>query len=230
VPTPAAARAADTLQDTPARAEAVQPANLTRRGRARDVDVQREFETVEQPRTDKRGHTGRRMFAAVVVAALIALALRLFVVAPYYIPSASMEQTLHGCTGCNNDHVLVDKLSYKLHAVHRGDVVVFHRPASWSVSEKLLIKRVVGLPGDRLTEEGGVVYVNGLALVEPYVDKSCSGTAGLRPYTVPDNQVFVMGDNRCDSQDSRAFGSVNESAIIGRAFIIIWPLGRIHWI
>jgi len=81
-----------------------------------------------------------------------------------------------------------------------------------------------------LTTQEGTVYVNGLALLEPYVDKSCTGTAGLTRTTVPAKQVFVMGDNRCDSEDSRVFGPVKESAIVGRAFVIIWPFGRIHWI
>ncbi len=101
----------------------------------------------------------------VVCAAIAALLLRTFVVAPYFIPSASMEPTLHGCAGCNNDHVLVNKLSYRLHGIHRGDVVVFKRPRTWNVTDKVLIKRVIGLPGDVLTTRNGIVYVDGLQLV-----------------------------------------------------------------
>ena len=167
----------------------------------------------------------------IVLAAAAAFCLRTFVIAPYYIPSASMETTLHGCPGCNNDHVLVDKLAYHLHGVHRGDVVVFHRPSTWQVSESLLIKRVIALPGDVISAQGGVVAINGRALVEPYVNKAClTGTTGLSSLTIPAGEVFVMGDNRCDSEDSRAFGPVPTSAIVGRAFIIVWPLNRVHWL
>jgi signal peptidase I len=169
----------------------------------------------------------------VVVATTAALLLRAFVVAPYFIPSASMEPTLHGCSGCNNDRVLVNKLSYRIHSIHRGDVVVFHRPKTWQVSDKVLIKRVIGLPGEVLTTRKGIVYVDGLELAEPYLDRHCpSGTVGLpaKSVTVPPDTAFVMGDNRCDSSDSRRFGAIPESSVIGRAFVTIWPFGRMHWL
>jgi signal peptidase I len=173
---------------------------------------------------------------AVLVAALL---VRTFVAAPYYIPSASMEPTLHGCQGCNDDHVLVNKLSYKLHGVHRGDVIVFDRPRTWQVDESHLVKRVIGLPGDVLTVRNDQLYVNGLQLQEPYLNSQCGPLTSLgespnknttRYGPVPKGEVFVMGDNRCDSSDSRAFGPVPESDIVGRAFIIVWPLGRLHWL
>lgn len=172
----------------------------------------------------------------VVVAALL---LRTLVVAPFYIPSASMEPTLHGCTSCNDDHVLVDKVAYDLHGVHRGDVVVFDRPPTWPVHEAHLIKRVIGLPGDVLTVRHGQLYVNGRELVEPYLAPDCGpltslgegpATARDRYGPVPAGEVFVMGDNRCDSADSRAFGPVPESDIVGRAFVIVWPLSRLHYL
>ena len=183
--------------------------------------------------------TGVRLSVVLAIIAAAVIALRLFVVAPYYIPSASMEPTLHGCPGCNNDHVLVDKLSYRMHAIHRGDVVVFNRPRTWAVSEKVLIKRVVGLPGDTLSVRNGHLLVNGLVLNEPYVNPACPamsslGEAPQKPTTViatiPPDTVFVMGDNRCDSTDSRAFGVVPASTVIGRAFLIIWPFGRLHFL
>jgi signal peptidase I len=198
--------------------------------RARDAASRKR---APSPRTAGRPpSTGWLRFAVVLfVAVLVAIGLRSFVVAPYFIPSASMETTLHGCDKCNNDHVLVNKLAYHLHSIHRGDVVVFHRPSTWSVTESLLIKRVIGLPGDRITATQGVVFVNGGSLIEPYIDKACTkGTTDLTPFTVPKGDVFVMGDNRCDSEDSRNFGPVPESKIVGRAFVIIWPLGRVHWL
>lgn len=177
----------------------------------------------------------RELGRIVVVIAIAAAAvlLRTFVAGSYYVPSASMEPTVHGCTGCNNDHVLVDKLSYRMHHIHRGDVVVFNRPESWLVTDKVLIKRVIGLPGDKLTDRKGTVYVNGLELEEPYLNSACKGgTDGLpaKSVTVPDGHAFVMGDNRCDSSDRRRFGPNADSSVIGRAFVIIWPWDRIHWL
>jgi signal peptidase I len=171
----------------------------------------------------------------VVIAAIAATLLRIFVVQPYYIPSESMEPTLHGCTGCTDDHILVDKISYRAGSVHQLDVVVFHRPANAHTTEKVLVKRVIGLPGDTVQLRNGRVYVNGLLLDESYVDKNCGSRPtqplnGTTSWKVPGDDVFVMGDNRCDSYDSRAFGPIPESLIIGRAFAIIWPLNRIQLI
>jgi signal peptidase I len=174
-----------------------------------------------------------RTLVVVVIAAVAAMLLRAFVVQPYYIPSASMEPTLHGCPGCNDDHVLVDKISYRAHDVRSGDIVVFHRPPNAvGIPEKVLIKRVIALPGDVVELKRGKVYVNGLVLDEPYLNKAC-GTNATIPLTdttrwkIPGNDVFVMGDNRCHSDDSRMFGPISRSSIIGRAFAIIWPVNRI---
>ena len=178
------------------------------------------------------GHPWRAFAIVLVLVVLGALGLRAYVISPYFIPTGSMEQTLHGCTGCNNDHVLVNRLSYHLHPVRRGDVVVFHRPTTWHTAEKLLIKRVIGLPGDTLTTVNGVVYVNGQELVEPYLNSECAApvTTSLPRTVVPPHMVFVMGDNRCNSDDSRFFGPVPTSTIVGRAFIVIWPLKRLRWL
>ncbi len=170
------------------------------------------------------------IFAAVAVAAVVLL--RVFVVAPYYIPSASMEPTLHGCSSCDDDHVLVERVSYHLHDPRRGDVVVFSRPPSVSVPEKVLIKRVIAIGGDTVTLRNGRVVRNGTPLQEDYVNKACGAHPtrpldGRKHWIVPDGDVFVMGDNRCDSIDSRAFGPVPVSSITGRAWLIFWPLGRL---
>jgi signal peptidase I len=172
-------------------------------------------------------------FVWLVIAALAALLLRSYVIQPYYIPSESMEPTLHGCTGCSDDHVLVDKISYRLHDVRSGDIVVFHKPKGDPSPEKVLIKRVVALPGDTLQLKQGHVYVNGLLLPESYVNKKC-GPEPTQPltsttrWTIPEGDVFVMGDNRCHSDDSRVFGPIRTSSIVGRAFAIVWPLDRIQ--
>jgi signal peptidase I len=171
-----------------------------------------------------------RLLVLVVVAALLAFGLRAFVVEPFWIPSESMEPTLHGCAGCNNDRLLVDKLSYKLHAVHRGDVVVFHRPPGVEAPESVLIKRIIGLPGEKISGHNGEVWIGDRPLEESYVNPACHGTTDFEPLTVPSGRYFVMGDNRCNSSDSRVFGPIPRSSIIGRAFLIIWPVGRIHWL
>jgi signal peptidase I len=191
-------------------------------------------DTPEDRRRPGRSERGFRLVIRltllITVAGVLALALRTFVVEPFWIPSESMEQTLHGCTGCNDDRLLVDKLSYRLHPVHRGDVVVFKRPPSVNAAERVLIKRVIGLPGEKVSGRDGKVWIGNRVLDEPYVNGVCKGTQDFAAVTVPAGDVFVMGDNRCDSTDSRVFGPIRKSSIIGRAFLIIWPLGRIHWL
>jgi signal peptidase I len=184
----------------------------------------------------KAARSAFRTLVVVAIAVAAALLLRAFVVEPYYVPSQSMEPTLHGCQGCNDDHVLVEKLSYLFHDPQPGDIVVFNRPSTWKVPDNVLIKRVIGVPGDDIRLQGGKVYRNGSRLDEPYVNQKCrhgtlprNGSSKRKVYPpVPNGEVFVMGDNRCDSEDSRYFGVVPQSKIIGRAFLIIWPVGRIH--
>ena len=176
-----------------------------------------------------------RTGVTLLIAALAAVLLRVFIVQPYYIPSASMEPTLHGCPGCNDDHVLVDKISYDVHGVRVGDIVVFHKPENAQVPEDVLIKRVIALGGDRISMRHGRVYINGGLLPESYLNKdhSCYASDPAETFaarTVPAGDVFVMGDNRCNSEDSREFGPIKTSSIIGRAFMIIWPLNRIRFL
>jgi signal peptidase I len=171
-----------------------------------------------------------RLVIVLAAASAFAFGLRAWVVQPFWIPSQSMEPTLHGCPGCDPDRLLVDKLSYHLHGVRRGDVVVFARPPSLQSADADLVKRVIGLPGESVQAMNGTVFVDGHALTEPYVAKACDGTRNFGPTKVPAGDVFVMGDNRCDSSDSRVFGPIATSTIIGRAFVIVWPLPRIHWL
>jgi len=163
--------------------------------------------------------------AVVGGALLVALVIRAFFLAAFYIPSESMVPTLE-----KGDRVLVNKLSYKLHDVHRGDVVVFERPPNEPDNGiKDLIKRVVALPGETVEVRDCKVLINGNPLDEPYV-KDWSRTCTFAPKIVGDNQVFVMGDNRDDSQDSRFFGSISQNLIVGRAFIVVWPLTHLGWL
>lgn len=164
-------------------------------------------------------------WAVVLVGAvLVALVLRAALFQAFWIPSESMETTL-----LINDRVLVNKLSYKLHDVHRGDVVVFVRRDDEPGEYRDLIKRVIGLPGDTVESRDNVVYVNGAKMVEPYLDPGIT-TSNFGPVVVPEDQVFVMGDNRNESYDSRNFGTIEEDRIVGRAFVLFWPVNRVSWL
>jgi signal peptidase I len=154
--------------------------------------------------------------AAVVVAIL----LRTFVFQAFFIPSESMETTLF-----ENDRILVNKVSYRLHDVNRGDVVVFRRPDDQPGEIRDLIKRVIGLPGETVEGRDSTIYINEQLLVEPYLDGNRFGDFG--PITVPEDELFMMGDNRDQSLDSRRFGTIGEERIIGRAFFLFWPVDRV---
>jgi len=176
----------------------------------------------------RRRRTRRRLLEwpfLVVFALLSAFVIRTFAVQTFYIPSGSMHDTL-----VEGDRVLVNKLSYRLHALHRGDVVVFRRPPNFPVEDDDLIKRVVGLPGETVQAYGGQVFVNNRPLAEPYVDPICHGTESFQPVRVPTGHLWMMGDNRCDSSDSRVFGPIDQSLVVGRAFVLVWPPGRIAWL
>ena len=158
-------------------------------------------------------------------AVLVAIVIRTFVLQAFYIPSASMDPTLK-----IDDKVLVNKLSYKFHDIHRGDIVVFERPPQETDSNiKDLIKRVIGLPGDSIEAHGGHVFVNGRQLNEPYLPLGLESRE-LSRQTVPDGKLFVMGDNRGSSKDSTVFGPISKDLVVGRAFIRVWPLSHINFL
>lgn len=159
-------------------------------------------------------------WVAVIVGALVvALVVKTFLIQAFYIPSESMVPTLKV-----GDRVLVNKLSYTTGDIERGDVVVFARPGGpGSDGIEDLIKRVVGLPGETVEGRDGGVYVDGEALPETYLPDGVE-TSVFPPYEVPEDHVWVMGDNRGASDDSRRFKAVPTSDVVGRAFVIIWPL------
>ncbi|HEV2767111.1 MAG TPA: signal peptidase I [Acidimicrobiales bacterium] len=152
-------------------------------------------------------------------ALVVALVVTRFLVQAFFIPSLSMFPALD-----EDDRVLVNKLSYRLHDIHRGDLIVFQRPSDDGPGQvKDLIKRVVALGGERIEARDGRVLINGKPLPEPYLPAGVQ-TTNLEPLVVPDGHVFVMGDNRGDSRDSRFFGPLPEDLVIGRAFVKVWPL------
>jgi signal peptidase I len=158
----------------------------------------------------------------------IALLVEAFLIQAFWIPSPSMEPTLDV-----GDRVLVNKLSYRFHDVNRGDVVVFERPPGASTGQndeiKDLIKRVIAVGGDTVEAKEGNVYVNGDQIDEGYLEPG-TPTDNLPLTEIPEGQVFVMGDNRINSEDSRIFGPIDEDAIVGRAFIRVLPITDIGWL
>ncbi|MEX0766731.1 MAG: signal peptidase I [bacterium] len=160
---------------------------------------------------------------ASIIAALLSLLIITFVVQAFYIPSGSMEPTL-----MVGDRILVSKLSYRFGTVERGDVIVFHYPLN---PGKDFVKRVVGLGGETVELRDGVVLINNTPIKELYPtalaggDRSCTTSYG--PQKVPVSQIFVLGDNRCNSEDSRFFGFVPRVNVVGRAAFIYWPPPRL---
>ena len=152
---------------------------------------------------------------------------------PFRIPSASMERTLHcarpgdHCLAGFDDRIIVNRLGYRLGSPHRGQIVVFHAPHAACGVGGTFVKRLIGMPGDTVAERRGVVYVNGRRLHEPYVDRTFrddeSGT-----WHVPTGRYFMMGDDRANSCDSRIWGAVPRSSLIGPAVLIYWPPTRWH--
>ncbi len=155
-------------------------------------------------------------------ALLATFLVKTFLIQAFFIPSPSMVPTLEV-----HDRILVNKLSYKLHGVHRGDVVVFERPPNDAGTIRDLIKRVVAVQGDTIETRGDTLFVNDRPVNEPYVKTASIGGAVARR-TIPPGQLFVMGDNRTNSSDSRVFGPIEQNSIVGRAFVKIWPLGSVE--
>ena len=208
-----------------------------------DERFQTSQETSRERRRRRRSKKGGGVVEFLVIL-LVSFALvfgfvRPFVVEAFYIPSESMVPTLRV-----GDRVLVNKFIYRFTEPQRGDIVVFESveggspPAEGNLIQRItgsngaggppdLIKRVVGVPGDEISVRGGKLIVNGEPQREPYVNKKVPDTSSFGPKTVPENHVFVMGDNRANSRDSRYFGTVPERKIEGEAFLRFWPPDRI---
>ena len=166
-----------------------------------------------------------------VCALAMALLIRMFLVQAYYIPSSSMEDTLH-----EDDRVLVNKLSYRFGDIERGDVIVFSKPDNAPGQINDFIKRVIALPGETISFSNGQVLIEGVPYSEPYVGSNrtfingrlmdcANNPPAVDHCLVPEGTVFVMGDNREGSTDSRTFGPIDVDSIVGRAFFKLWPLG-----
>jgi signal peptidase I len=172
----------------------------------------------------------------VVVALVVAIVLRTFVVQTFYIPSESMQPTLQV-----GDRILVNKLSYHLHGVGRTDMVVFARPPleqCGGLPVKDLVKRVVGLPGETISiNTTGGVDINGKPLSQPWLAAGTFTQPGpgaapyslSHPYKIPSDHYFLMGDNRGQSCDSRYWGPIPRSLIVGKVEVRVWPITRVSF-
>lgn len=213
-----------------------------------DGDDRPDATVVPRPR---RGGLARELAVIVLSALLISALVKGYAVQTFFIPSGSMETTLHGCPGCSGDRVLVNKFVYRTRDVRRGEVVVFQGTENWpdegpsGAGGPLLavldgigrllgapptgddfIKRVIAVGGDTVQccDPKGRVTVNGVPLDEPYVYQDDRQAFG--PVTLKQGELWVMGDHRGDSSDSRAHGPIPERNVVGRAFAVIWPFGR----
>lgn len=191
------------------------------------------LDQVSDARRQRRARHRRRAtyewVIAIGLAVTFALVIKTWVAQAFVIPTGSMERTL-----LVHDRVLVSKLSYRFGDIHRGDVVVFDNPQPRPGDPAQLIKRVVGLPGDKISAANGKLVVNGVPQDEPYVRAgaqtrmdSCPKYRANEVVEVPPGRLFVMGDNREQSHDARCFGPVEETSVVGKAFLRIWPINRI---
>jgi signal peptidase I len=176
----------------------------------------------------------------IALAVAFVLAFQAEVAKPYRIPSASMEPTLHCakpgafCAGRFDDRVIANRLAYKFGDPERGQIVVFTTPKAADrcgarEGGSTFVKRIVGLPGELVSERGGVIYINGARVVEPYVQPSRRGHESASWPRVTAGHYFVLGDNRIHSCDSRTWGTVSRSSLIGPVMLTYWPPGRLSF-
>ncbi|HVX45338.1 MAG TPA: signal peptidase I [Mycobacteriales bacterium] len=223
----------------------------------------------KKPKKPRRGSFWKELPVLLVIAFVLAILIKTFLVQAFFIPSASMEKTLHGCPGCSGDRVLVNKLVYRFHDPRPGNVVVFRGPDTWQPevqvnapsnpfskffnaigqaigaaqpSEKDFVKRVIAVGGQTVSccDEKGRVVVDGRSLDEPYIYQNspqvnstvCATGRKFGPIKVPKGRLWVMGDHRNDSADSRCHvddeyhGTIAVDDVIGKAFVKIWPPSR----
>jgi signal peptidase I len=171
--------------------------------------------------------------AVLFVAVLASFLIRVYAFQTFEVPSGSMLPTLQV-----GDRLVVDKIPGLAHRIHRGDIIVFHRaPGDTDTQYPILVKRVIGLPGETISSKGDAIYINGQAIAEPWLAAMTTTPTCPQPdfdistTRIPTGQYFVMGDCRGDSSDSRVWGTVPVQNVIGRVFVVIWRHNHpwFHW-
>ena len=170
-------------------------------------------------------------------AIVIVFGLKMWVVNPYRIPSSSMEPTLHcakpapGCEAQFSDRVLANRFIYHFRSPKRGEIIVFNTPPEAKIrcgAGGTFVKRLIGLPGETVSERDGIVYINGVELKEPYIASDRRDHEPPRTWAkIPKGYYFFMGDNRAQSCDSRVWGPVPRRNLIGEVFFVYWPPNRL---
>lgn len=160
----------------------------------------------------------RSWLPTLLVALVLSLLVRTYIAEARWIPSESMLPTLEV-----GDQLFIDKAYFKFAGIQRGDILVFEAPAALDKDDDL-IKRVIGLPGEELSIKDGIVYINGTPLKEPYIREKPD--RDFEPFVIPEDQIFVMGDNRNNSYDSRYWGALPIKNVIGKAIFRHYPLGH----
>ncbi len=191
-----------------------------------------EVDETPLPPVSKRRSSQRSLIEwliVIVVAVLVSLLIRTYVFQTFFIPSGSMEPTLH-----IGDRIIVNKLGVEFGTIHVGDILVFKAPKAVATdcgdSVADLVKRVIGVPGDYLVSKGNTIYVNGEPLKQPWTHVAQIGVKPITLTHVTKNHYFMMGDNEPNSCDSRYWGLIPRSAVIGKAFVRIWPLSRLGFL
>lgn len=221
--------------------EFVNPSPALEPGSEEALAALREDAQERGERADAKRAFWKELPVLIVVALVVAVLIKTFLVQAFWIPSASMRDTL-----IEGDRVMVNKLAYRFGEPSRGDVIVFDSPLEQhhtgenllgavvrnvgealglSTPESALIKRVIAVGGDTIEIKNNAVYINGSPIAEPYLTQAIA-MPDFGPLTVPEGEVFVMGDNRNHSEDSRVFGPISDDVIIGRAFVRVWPPSR----
>lgn len=164
--------------------------------------------------------TLREVTESLVIAVVLALIIRTFILQPFWIPTGSMETTL-----MVQDHIIVNKIGYRFKEPQRGDIVVFKYPVDPS---RDFVKRLIGMPGDKVEIKNSKLYINGSLVPENYLPAHVKDFGNYQSGIIPENHYFMMGDNRNNSDDSRNWGTLPRENIIGKAVLVYWPLDRIQ--
>jgi len=179
--------------------------------------------TTTQPTKKESAKSFLKDLVKDIVVALVVVLIITTCVKPTIVSGQSMDDTLH-----DGNYLIVNKLAYKFGEPEHGDIIVFD---SGQEERELWVKRIIGLPGDVIRTDGKALYINDAKASEPYIKKGTVAQGEMQTWTVPDGTVFVMGDNRNNSTDSRVIGCVEESAVLGKAVVRLWPpssIGRIE--